>query len=58
MNSEEGLVQGFYCVTEAREVFSGPHQNRQKAREAGEQSNAPYAILEVIAEFNNFAWGE
>lgn len=58
MNSEEGLTAGFWCIGENREVLSGPHKTRQEAFKSGLTTNCPFAILEVLEPFNNFAWGE
>lgn len=53
------LTEGFYVIQEGtRDVLSGPHKNAQKAFKAGEDLGEPFAILEVLEEFNNYAWGE
>lgn len=53
------LTEGFYVIQEGtRDVLSGPHKNAQKAFKAGEELGEPFAILEVLEEFNNYAWGE
>jgi hypothetical protein len=58
MNSAECLTEGFYCVNESREIVSGPHKNSRAAYIEGLKSGEPFAIMEVLEEFNNFAWGE
>ena len=53
------LTEGFYVIEEGtRDVLAGPFKNSQKAFAAGTALNQPFAILEVIEEFNNYAWGE
>lgn len=52
------LAHGFYVVDEDRDIVAGPFHNSRKAEKAGFDLGIPFAILEVIDEFNNFAWGE
>lgn len=53
------LTNAFYLVGEDRDLIERqPFRTREEAVERGTELGVRFAILEVLEEFNNYAWGE